>query len=246
MLSRHLLAFAVAALALGALATSLSRISMSVSMAQSAPPDSTVHSATISEMVTTQGWPWDFFGGRGSQPQRLEPLREPRTGGEPGEQENESRRRLGASGTYRTVCVRLCDGFYWPISHATTRDRFARDTKQCEQACPSRSRLFVHRTSDVDEPAAMKGLEGRAYEKLENAFRHQREYVAECTCKGNPWDEEALTRHRAYAEAAQAEKEKPVATAEKPRSGQARRERGGGRSQRLARSGSRDRGGDED
>ena len=149
-------------------------------------------------------------------------------------------------GTFRTVCVRLCDGFYWPISHATTRDRFSRDAKQCEQGCPSRSRLFVHRTSDT-EPIAMKDLDGQPYEKLANAFRHQREYVADCTCRGNPWDEAALARHRAYAEAAQADKEKAVATVEKPRSDQlAKRERDNGRSQRWARSGSRDRAGNED
>src|SRR5690606_29512315 len=30
-------------------------------------------------------------------------------------------------GTYRTVCVRLCDGFFFPISFATTPDRFGAD-----------------------------------------------------------------------------------------------------------------------
>ena len=34
----------------------------------------------------------------------------------------------------------------------------------------------MHRSSETD-PAAMK--EGEAYAKLENAFRHQREYVAD-------------------------------------------------------------------
>jgi hypothetical protein len=32
----------------------------------------------------------------------------------------------------------------------------------------------------------MVDLEGRPYTKLENAFRHQREYVPDCTCRGNP------------------------------------------------------------
>ena len=93
----------------------------------------------------------------------------------------------------------------------------------------------------------MTDLDGRAYEKLENAYRHHREFVADCSCRGNPWDEEALARHRAYAEAAQAETEKPVAAAEKPRSEQrvSRRERAAARSQRWARSGWRDRAGNE-
>jgi hypothetical protein len=49
----------------------------------------------------------------------------------------------------------------------------------------------------------MVDVEGRPYAKLENAFRHQREYVPDCTCRGNPWDEVSLARHRAYAEAQQ-------------------------------------------
>src|SRR5436190_21216935 len=73
-----------------------------------------------------------------------------------------------------------------------------------------------------------------------------REYVADCTCRGNPWDEAALARHRAYAEAAQADKEKAVATVEEPRSDQQGKRERGGRSQRWARSGGRERAGNED
>ena len=51
----------------------------------------------------------------------------------------------------------------------------------------------------------MVDVEGRPYSKLENAFRHQREYVPDCTCRGNPWDEASLARHRAYAEAQQSQ-----------------------------------------
>jgi hypothetical protein len=53
-------------------------------------------------------------------------------------------------GTYRTLCVRLCDGFYFPISYSTRRGRFAGDAKQCEQSCPAGSRLFVHRNPGQD------------------------------------------------------------------------------------------------
>ncbi|HEY6027233.1 MAG TPA: DUF2865 domain-containing protein, partial [Pseudolabrys sp.] len=47
-------------------------------------------------------------------------------GGGPG---NDSGTIIGApqqqaGGTYRTVCVRTCDGYYFPISFATTPDRF--------------------------------------------------------------------------------------------------------------------------
>lgn len=108
------------------------------------------------------------------------------------------RPRAESPSSYRTLCVRLCDGFFAPVSTSTMRSRFAVDAERCEQSCPGRSRLFIQRTGS--EPDSMVDLEGRPYTKLENAFRHQREYVADCTCRGNPWDEAALARHRAYAE----------------------------------------------
>lgn len=229
-----------------ALATSMALFPLDTpgSKAQSARSGSGAQTTTIGEMVPTQGWFWDLFGGSRNEPPRSEPRREPQEG----QGDEFPRRRQGASGVYRTVCVRLCDGFHWPISHSTTRERFARDADRCEQACPGRSRLFVHRSSD-DKPAAMKDLDGQPYAKLENAFRHQREYVSDCTCRGNPWDEEARARHRAYAEAVHADKGKAVAKAEKPRGEPrqaSRRERDGGRSQRWARSGWGDRTGNDD
>ena len=233
---RSYLIFAVAALASGAVAATFSVPVSRAPIVQSAAPPSDAQTIRIGEMVPTQGWPWNIFGGDGSQPRRPERMPERQSSLDPDEDGVRPRRGSGMSGTYRTVCVRLCDGFHWPVSHSTTRDRFARDAKQCEQACPNRSRLFVHGASD-SEPVAMKDLEGRPYDKLGNAFRYQREYVADCTCRGNPWDEEALARHRAYAEAAQKEKEKPVAKAGKPGGDQqqaSRRERRD-RSERWAR-----------
>jgi uncharacterized protein DUF2865 len=114
-------------------------------------------------------------------------------------------------GTYRTLCVRLCDGFYFPISYSTPRRRFADDAKQCEQRCPAGARLFAHRNpgQDVDD---MVDLDGHPYRSLSTAFLHRTRYVADCTCRGNPWDEASLARHRAYAEAAkQTVADKPAA-----------------------------------
>src|SRR3954469_12032226 len=41
------------------------------------------------------------------------------------------------SGTFRTVCVRTCDGAYFPISFATTPGRFQDDEKSCKALCPA-------------------------------------------------------------------------------------------------------------
>lgn len=91
--------------------------------------------------------------------------------------------------TYRTVCVRTCDGFFFPISYQTTRNAFKRDEAICQATCPgSEARLFAYgnpggkmeNASDVD---------GKPYTELENAFRYRKEFVAGCSCKpeGQTW-----------------------------------------------------------
>jgi hypothetical protein len=101
------------------------------------------------------------------------------------EHRREGPSRGATTGTYRTLCVRLCDGFYFPMSYATHPDRFALDAKRCERSCPSRSRLFVHRNpgESVNE---MVDLEGRSYRDLPTAFLHQVQYVPDCSCHGTP------------------------------------------------------------
>jgi len=106
-----------------------------------------------------------------------------------------------AAGTYRTLCVRLCDGYYFPISFSASRDRFARDAKACESSCGGQARLFVYRNpgADVED---MVDLRGQPYRQLSKAFVYRTEYVPACRCKPNPWDTEAQERHRTYALAA--------------------------------------------
>ena len=49
-------------------------------------------------------------------------------------------------GTFRTVCVRTCDGFYFPISYSTSPDRFRDDEQSCQRMCPA-VRSFAIRLS---------------------------------------------------------------------------------------------------
>jgi hypothetical protein len=56
--------------------------------------------------------------------------------------------------------------------------------------------------SGSDDVEGMVDLKGIPYTQLKNALRYRTEYVRDCTCRGNPWDPEAIARHRAYAEAA--------------------------------------------
>jgi len=106
--------------------------------------------------------------------------------------------RTEENGTYRTMCVRLCDGFYWPMSYATTRENFARDEARCEKSCGSPARLFVYRNQG-GEPEDMRSIAGEPYSKLPTAFLFRTKYVDQCRCGPQPWDKEALQRHKVYA-----------------------------------------------
>ena len=105
----------------------------------------------------------------------------------------------GLSGTYRTVCVRLCDGFFFPISFATTPEYFARDEAACQSRCSSSARLYVYPANG--EPEQMVSVQRQPYSALNTAFLFRTKYDNACTCKPHPWDQEALARHRAFAEA---------------------------------------------
>jgi hypothetical protein len=176
------------------LGAKLAGLSVSAGASQFFPADSSVREMAPLPVLRTQGWLWDFFSGGRSEPPSSRMI-------EDGERKTDNGRMRASTGRYRTLCVRLCDGFYWPITHSTIRARFSRDAKQCESGCPGRSQLFVQR-SGSDDIEGMVDLKGIPYTQLKNALRYRTEYVQDCTCRGNPWDPEAIARHRAYAEAA--------------------------------------------
>ena len=62
------------------------------------------------------------------------------------------RRLLGGSGTYRTVCVRTCDGFFFPISFSTDAEPLRATTSRPASACARRPRslLYSHRNPGED------------------------------------------------------------------------------------------------
>jgi hypothetical protein len=95
------------------------------------------------------------------------------------------------SGTYRTVCVRSCDGFYFPISFATVPARFADDEKTCKSLCPAaEATLFAYRNPGEDMSQAVS-INGQPYSALPNAFRYRQEFNPSCSCKapGETWAE---------------------------------------------------------
>lgn len=95
------------------------------------------------------------------------------------------------SGTFRTVCVRTCDGAYFPVSFATYQARFQDDEKSCKALCPAtEATLFSYRNPGEDINQAVS-LSGQPYSTLPNAFKFRTEFNPSCACKaaGQTWSD---------------------------------------------------------
>ena len=110
----------------------------------------------------------------------------------PSQRQGHTERR---SGQYRTVCVRTCDGFYFPISFATVPARFPDDEKTCKNLCPAaETTLFSYRNPGEDMNSAVS-INGQSYSASPNAFKYRTEFNPSCACKaaGQTWSDALKT-----------------------------------------------------
>lgn len=101
-------------------------------------------------------------------------------------------------GSVRTLCVRICDGFYWPVSNSTPRHRVGRDADVCASSCTSEARIFMA-PAPGGEIGDAHDLTGRSYKALSTAFVYRKRQVSGCSCRAAPWSEGERRRHHAYA-----------------------------------------------
>jgi len=96
----------------------------------------------------------------------------------------------GPSGTYRTVCVRMCDGYYYPISYATSPEHFAEDAQTCQQTCPAADVVLMSNPSGSDITQAVAS-NGSPYTALPNAFKYRTSLAPTCSCRkpGQSWSQ---------------------------------------------------------
>jgi uncharacterized protein DUF2865 len=93
--------------------------------------------------------------------------------------------------TYRTVCVRTCDGYYFPISYSTTPASFPNDEQVCQRMCPAAEvALYSHRNPGEDISQAIS-TGGRNYTELPNAFAFRKAFNPSCSCRppGQTWQQ---------------------------------------------------------
>jgi hypothetical protein len=82
-------------------------------------------------------------------------------------------RFLAPPGQYRTLCVRTCDGYFFPMSNASSPADFERDQHNCEASCPGAEvQIYYHRTGE--ESAEMIDFaSGAPYSELPAAYLYK-------------------------------------------------------------------------
>ena len=131
---------------------------------------------------------FDFFGGGQEEEQ---------------EQQTPIYRSIDPNGRYRSVCVRLCDGFFYPIHYSAYGGMLSQDAQACQSNCAAPAELYVYRNPGQEIEQAVS-LNGSAYMDLPVALRYRKAYVKGCSCKQseyNPTEIEAANK-QAEADAA--------------------------------------------
>ena len=127
----------------------------------------------------------------------METIRVPSTDPDYGDSQFVDLGGAARNGSFRTMCVRACDGAFFPVSsHASTLN-FRRDAQVCSMMCPgTETELFYH--SIQQESADMRSATtGRAYEDMPHAylFRTQKlEDKGQCGCNFSLYYKEMMKR----------------------------------------------------
>jgi hypothetical protein len=106
----------------------------------------------------------------------------------PLDRQGESSAPTTASGRYRTLCVRTCDGYFFPIAYSSSPKLFDRDTRACQTMCPGTEvALYRHRVPDEETDEMVSVATGEPYTELAAAFTYRDpDYERPKACQCNP------------------------------------------------------------
>lgn len=129
---------------------------------------------------------------------RVEPIRDgddrsrPRSTGYGGSTSDDR-----GGGKLQTLCVRTCDGYYWPLSYPVPRRDIGKEAALCRASCDVEAKLYVRSGpgADIED---MKDLDGNAYTESPTALLYRKRLVDGCSCKPMPWTSTELARHDTY------------------------------------------------
>ncbi|MCY0095446.1 DUF2865 domain-containing protein [Hoeflea ulvae] len=82
--------------------------------------------------------------------------------------------RTTRGGNYRTLCVRSCDGFFFPVSSAASPSDFSRDERTCQMMCPGTSaELYFHSATGEESEDMISARTREPYSEMPNAFAYR-------------------------------------------------------------------------
>ncbi|GAB5375391.1 MAG: hypothetical protein AcusKO_18530 [Acuticoccus sp.] len=85
-------------------------------------------------------------------------------------------------GNVQTMCVRLCDGFYFPINNRSHSDNYFDELAMCVGRCPGADvSLYVHGNGQAVEQMRST-MTGESYVNLPTAFAYRKSLSASCSC----------------------------------------------------------------
>lgn len=98
----------------------------------------------------------------------------------------EPSQRQYSGGQYRTLCVRSCDGYYFPISPSSSIREFERDQQNCQTMCPGADvQIYYQDADDENAEAMVSTATGEPYANLPTAFLYRQTDTprqAQCAC----------------------------------------------------------------
>ncbi|TGP26539.1 MULTISPECIES: DUF2865 domain-containing protein [unclassified Mesorhizobium] len=78
------------------------------------------------------------------------------------------------NGEFHTICVRTCDGYFFPMSNAASYGDFERDQKNCESSCPgTEMQVFYKQGMDDDADNMTSSVTGQPYSELPTAYLYK-------------------------------------------------------------------------
>jgi hypothetical protein len=87
-----------------------------------------------------------------------------------------------AHGGSQAICVRSCDGGFFPLSFSARSASDEELTELCKALCPNAEVMLYTRNPARDISTAL-GADGTAYSDLPNALKYTKALVPECGCK---------------------------------------------------------------
>ena len=86
------------------------------------------------------------------------------------------------SGSF-AVCVRSCDGGFFPVSYSANRARYQELGELCQAMCPNVETQLFTMAFGREVEQSVSAADGRPYSSLPNAGRFRTKYDPACTCK---------------------------------------------------------------